>query len=236
MKLPYFIYFTLIPLVSLFAQPIEVQDRQQNFINKETKANYPVTSWNAKIGSSKIDIRSASNEPSSMNNFICDAMLERTETEFSFINYGDISASLAAGDISELDLFAICPFDRSLVILEVDGAFLLSLLEKSVSGFRCGLATGGGKVELNPNRPSGNRLTYFQIGSYPVYPKKDYRVVTTDYFFDGHCDLNLFSQIDSSKVFRTGILLRDALRQYIVKHTPLGPASVRIDDRWIKQP
>jgi 5'-nucleotidase/UDP-sugar diphosphatase len=235
MKFPCIILLNSFMLILLFAQRGQDQSGRADPFKKTDRQNYPVTTWNRLIGISKSDLISSSDSPSSLNNFICDAMLDRTEADFSFINFGDITSSLYAGDITELDLYALCPFDRTLVVLEVNGAFLIELLETSISGFRPGLAAGGGKIEFDRERPNGNRLTYFQIGNYPVYPKKDYRLVTTDYLAAGKAGFSLLTNIDSAKVFKTGILLRDALQQYIEKHSPLEPASIRLDERWIKK-
>ena len=200
------------------------------------KINYPATNWNPLIGVSQININNADDPAPILDNFICDAILERAETDFSFINKGDITSGLYAGEITMLDLYALCPLDRTLVVLEVDGAFLMALVEKCLSGYRKGLAVGGAKIEYSAQRPSGNRLTYFQIGNYPAYPKKEYRVVTTDYLADGHAGFDLLTGVDSSKVFKTNIPLREALKQYIQRHTPLGPASVMTEARCIRKP
>lgn len=235
MKLAYLILFIPFLFKFLLAQEATDQSVWQEGVKTTNPANYPVTSWNPIIGVCTIDIMTSIDSPSSMNNFICDAMLERTEADFSFINYDDITSPLYAGEITELDLYTLCPFDRTLVILEVNGAFLLELVERNISGYRSGLAISGGKIELDSERPNGNRLTYFQIGNYPAYPKKDYRVVTTDYLADGQAGFVQLAGIDSSKVFKTGILLRNVIKQYIEKYTPLGPSSVKLDDRWIKK-
>jgi 2',3'-cyclic-nucleotide 2'-phosphodiesterase (5'-nucleotidase family) len=236
MKILTFILFSSQVFLSLFAQPVSDLAGQEENFKRSNHNNFPATSWNPVIGSSNTNIISLNDSHSPMNNFICDVMLDRANADFSFINFGDITACLYAGEITELDLYALCPINRTLVILEVNGTFLLEFVEKSISGFRNGLAIGGGKIEYNSERPNGNRLTYFQVGNYPVYPQKEYRVVTTDYLVDEHAGFSTLFTIDSTKIFRTEILLRTAVKQYIEKHTPLGPASVQLDKRWIKKP
>ena len=236
MKAALSIIFVFSLFTYLLAQEASNQYWSNEGFHRGEGNNYQPTSWNPIIGLSHTDIVNSPDAPSLLNNFICDAMLERTETDFSFINYGDINYSLYKGEITKLDLYALCPFNRALVVLEVDGAFLMNLVEKCLSGFRTGLAVGGAKIEYSKERPSGNRLTFFQIGNYPAYPKKEYRVVTTDYLADGHAGFTVLTHLDSAKVFRTNILLREAVKQYIEGHTPLGPASIRLDNRCIKKP
>ena len=228
----------LLMIFSLFSLSfLQAQDFSQSEgpFNRDSGKNYPSTSWNKPIGFSKIEINGSAPGVSAMNNFICDAMLEKTETDFAFINYGDIATSFYPGEITELDIVSLYPFERKLVVLAVDGAFLKDLLELTISGFRTGLAISGGKVEYDIRRPSKNRLTFFQFCDHPVYPKKEYRIVTTDYLLNGNAGFEFLTTIDSTRVFRTDILLRKAIQDYIIQHTPLGSNNVRLDERWIKK-
>ena len=231
----FLLILTLFSFSPLYAQTQSMTEQQAYSFLRGDGKNFPPTFWNKSIGLSEVEITSSSNRVSSMNNFICDAMLERTETDFAFINYGDIATNLFQGEITELDLVAICPYKRTLVVLEVDGAFLKDLLESKISGFRPGLAIAGGKVEYDIQRPSENRLTFFQVGEHPVYPKKDYRIVTTDYLAKGNAGFEFLTTVDSVNVFNTEILLREAVQDYIIRHTPLGPNNVRLDERWLKK-
>jgi len=227
--------FSIFSLSILHAQEVSQSKQSEGLFNLSNGKNYPSTSWNRPVGFSKIDIYSSNTGMSALNNFICDALLERTETDFAFINYGDIATGIYQGEITELDLVSLYPYKRTLVVLEVDGAFLKELLELNISGFRTGLAISGGKVEYDIRRPSKNRLTFFQVGDHPVYPKKEYRIVTTDYLVDGNAVFEFLTTIDSTSVFRTDILLRDAVQDYITLHSPLGSNNVRLDKRWIKK-
>jgi 5'-nucleotidase len=161
-------------------------------------------------------------------------MLERTNTDFSFLRYGDFNTNLYQGEITHLDLVALCPFARTLVVLEVTGDILRRVVEANISGIRSGIAIGGGKVEFDPVRPSNNRLTFLQIGEHPIYPQKEYRIVTIDYLANGFSGFEILSEVDSSRTYQTGIMLRDAVHEYIKQHTPLDQRSVRLDERWTK--
>ena len=151
--------FLLISFSFTYAQNPSQSEQPSRQFSRDNSKNYPSTSWNKILGSSKVEIISSNKMVSSMNNFVCDAMLERTEVDFAFINYGDITVNIYQGEITELDLVALCPHKRTLVVLEVDGTFLKDLIESNISGFRPGLAIAGGKVEYDIHRPTKNRLT-----------------------------------------------------------------------------
>ena len=227
-------------LILFYIVAVRAQEFQKNStaayndFNLQNK-NYPVTSWNQIIGTSTINIDASPSGESLLNNLLCDAMRKRTNTDFSFLNLGEFNATLYAGDITHLDLFRLCPYDRTLVVIETNGEVLYRLIESQICGSRHGLAISGGIVEYDTARPNHNRLTFFQIGEHPVYPKKDYRVVTTDYIVKGIAGFEILSEIDSLKVFHTGILLRDAVADYIQSYSPLNESVVTADNRWKKR-
>jgi hypothetical protein len=188
--------------------------------------------WIVQIGQAEINLLRSPKGESTMNNLICDIMLWRTSTDFAFINFGDIYTDLEAGPVTNLDLYKLIPFDRTLVILEIDGKFLQELVEYNISGVRRGLAIAGGKVECDLSRPNFHRLNYFQVGQYPCYPQREYRVVTTDYLVKGNAGFTMLTTIEPTKILYTGILLRDAVRDYIKSCSPLTTQNIKLDGRW----
>jgi len=197
--------------------------------------NYAPAPWNEVIGLGELDITRSGSGESLMSNLVCEAMLTRTNTDFALISFGELYGDLYRGDITGLDMFRLFPFNRTLVVLEISGDTLKKIIEKTVGGVQRGVAIAGGKVEYDPSRPTQNRLTYFQVGQYPMYPKKEYRVVTIDYHADGFAGFDLLKEIDQDYVFRTGILLRDTLADYIRQNSPLDRTKVMLDGRWIKK-
>jgi 2',3'-cyclic-nucleotide 2'-phosphodiesterase (5'-nucleotidase family) len=197
--------------------------------------NYSPNTWNKILGSSELDINRSPAGESLMGNLVCDAMRTRTEADFAFISYGELYSDLYRGEITHLDMFRLIPFNRTLVVLEMSGDTLKQIIEKTLGGVRSGLVIAGGKVEYDPNRPARNRLTFVQVGDYPLYPKKEYRVVTIDYLADGFSGFDLLKEIDQAHVFRTGILLRDMLTDHIRQNSPFDQTKVTLDGRWIKK-
>ena len=184
------------------------------------------------VGVSKVDLTRSGQGESPMSNLICDAMIQATGAEFSITNFGGIRADLRAGPITRRDLFKVLPFGNSLVVLQVTGEFLKQIIESKITGSRSGLAIGGGKIEYEQERADGNKITYFSVGEYPLYPKKVYRIVTTDYLAEGNSGMDLLLEVNDANIARTGILLRDAVSEYIQEHSPL---LIEPDGRWKKR-
>lgn len=227
-----FLLYTLLIIYPLF---LSAQD-ETNILKDFSRIanNYPATLWNPVIGSSEIHIAN-SDSGSVMDNFVSDAMRNRTEADLAILNSGDVCGHIFIGDITELDMVYLCPLGRKLVIAEVNGEFLQKLIETTISGVRQGAILSGGRVEYDTKRPSKNRLTFFQIGEHPLYPRKDYRIVTTDYLIGGHAGFYLFAEIDSTKIFHTGILLREVVAEYIRQITPLNKTNTGYIERMIRK-
>ena len=167
-----------------------------------------------------------------MNNLICDAMLDATHADFSFTNFGGIRSDLKAGPITPRDVFKVLPFGNTLVIFHLRGDFLKELIESKIAGDRSGLAIGGGKVVYDRSRPDGDKIEVFNVSDDPILEDKIYRIATTDYLAEGNSGLNQLADVPESQVDQTGILLRDAVTQYIQKYSPL---KIKVDGRWQKK-
>ena len=136
------------------------------------------------------------------------------------------------GPITPRDLFSVLPFGNSIVVLQIEGSMLKDLIESKISGNRSGLAIGGGRVIFDTERPDGNKIVEFTINGYSIYPNKDYFVAMTDYLAEGNSGLSELSSVPEEKIDRTGILLRDAVQQYIRQKTPL---RIENDGRWVRK-
>jgi len=198
---------------------------------QEGDANKNLPGWRIPVGQTDISLIRSSRGESTMNNLIGDIMLWRVGVDFAFINFGDIHADFEAGPITDIDLYRLIPFERTLVVIDVTGEFLQKLMEYNISGVRNGMVIAGGKVECDMSRPNFHRLNYFQVGDYPCYPLKEYKIVTTDYLAAGNAGFDLLTGIEPAKVHNTGILLRDAVREYIRQNSPLSAEKIQLG-RW----
>lgn len=164
-----------------------------------------------------------------MGHIVADAMREAVDADFAFTNLGGIRDIIRSGNISKRDVFKVLPFNNELIEIWVTGKEFLEILETRVASMRQGLFVSGIEYKFNRQRPEYERTTHLLIDGEPLDLDKEYKVVTTDFLADGNARLYLLSDIPESKKYSRGVTMRDALIQYIKKHSPMDP---ELDGRW----
>ena len=196
------------------------------------------------IGKSQIALSRSSIGESPMNNLITDAMRERVSADFAFTNFGGIRSDLKVGAITKEDVFKVLPFGNQIATLMVDGVFLKKIIEKKVHGGSRGLAISGAEITINKTLPDGGRVVKIEIDGKLLDPNKKYRIATTDYLMEGNSGLYMLKDVPRENIAFTGILLREAVIEYIQKHSPIRPEmdgrwkmsdSAQPSDEWIKR-
>ncbi len=168
---------------------------------------------------------------SPLGNLMCDAMLEASGADFVFNNFTGMRLDIPIGAITPRDAADVFPFGNEIVVIELKGSLLKSLMEGSVRGAFAGLAISGGKVEYNSNFPDGNKITLFKIGENELDVERTYKAATTEYLAEGSYGMNALAFLPEEKFNFTGIVVRDAVVNYIRKNSPL---QVKEDGRWIR--
>jgi 2',3'-cyclic-nucleotide 2'-phosphodiesterase (5'-nucleotidase family) len=196
--------------------------------SQTNKPDSVITKWNEVIGRTNVDLTRALEEESLIHNLVCDLLLHRIEADICILDYYSIHGMLPAGDITHLDMFRLFPFDREIVTFDIKGEQLKEILEFKLSGLRKGLMLGGARFEYDPNRASNSRLTYFEIGGFPFYPERVYRVVTISYLVQGNAGFDLMSRIKFTDLYYTGLFLRDIIIEQIKEHSPI---DIKADGR-----
>ena len=182
------------------------------------------------IGEAAINITKSGTGPQNMiGNMVCEAILDYTGADFSFMNLGGIRDELLAGSISYRDVFNVMPFDNQVVMFEVDGKFLKDIIETRVNGSRHGLRVAGIQVVINRKRSNFDRVTKLMIGGEPWDADKIYQIATTDFLLQGNAGLALLTKIPESQITRYEQDLRDVIVEYIKKYSPV---TTTIDKRW----
>jgi 5'-nucleotidase / UDP-sugar diphosphatase len=196
------------------------------------------------IGKSQIALSRSSIGEAPMNNLITDAMRERVSADFAFTNFGGIRSDLKMGAITKEDVFKVLPFGNQIATFMVDGIFLKKIIEKKVAGGSRGLAVSGAEITVNKTRTDGERVVRIEINGKLLDPNKKYRIATTDYLIEGNSGLYMLKDIPRENIAFTGILLREAVIEYIQKHSPIRPEmdgrwktsdSAQPDNEWIKR-
>ncbi|MGQ9603647.1 MAG: bifunctional metallophosphatase/5'-nucleotidase [bacterium] len=183
------------------------------------------------IGQALIDITRVGVGESQLGNLVTDAMREAVEADVAFTNLGGIRTNISMGVITPRDVFRAIPFDNKIVYFEMTGSFLKHVLEWRVKGMRQGLYISGAKAVYSRARPDFDRIVELYIGGEPWDPDRIYRVATTDFIAAGNIGLQILTQIPSDYVYATDIPVKEAVVDYIRKHSPLAP---RIEGRFVR--
>jgi 2',3'-cyclic-nucleotide 2'-phosphodiesterase (5'-nucleotidase family) len=181
------------------------------------------------IGETMVNLYRIGEGESLMGDLVCDAMRWKLEGDVAFTNRGGIRADIAPGTITPRDVFTVLPFDNHLVAVQLSGAFLKELFEDKLVYGGSGLFVSGMQVVVDRKQPPGSRIVVFKIGNEDMKPEKLYRVVTIDYLLEGNSGMAKLTPYYSQAGAETGILMRDAVTEYIQTHSPLNP---RLDGRW----
>jgi 2',3'-cyclic-nucleotide 2'-phosphodiesterase (5'-nucleotidase family) len=184
------------------------------------------------IGITQTALTRAGVSESPMYNLVTDAMRQRTNSDFGFNNFGGIRADIKAGPITQEDVFKVLPFGNQVVVFQASGRFLMQIMESKLEGKQRGLAISGGQITYNSLQSDGDKITRFMIDGKPLEAEKIYRIATTDYLMEGNSGLMMLKSIPAERVAYTGILLREAVIEYIRDNSPL---KVEIDGRWNKK-
>ena len=166
-----------------------------------------------------------------LGNLICDAILERVESdgvEIAFQNGGGIRASIDPGDVSIGDIISVLPFGNMIVDCDVTGQVIWDALENGVSKveYVSGrfLQVGGLRFTFDSSRPAGSRIVSVDIGNtdigfVPIDLSATYRIAINDFMFGGG---DAFDFTSATNVTETGLLLSDALIDYFGLYSPVS--------------
>ncbi len=158
-----------------------------------------------------------------LGNFWTDAMRDKAEAEIALTNNGGIRASIAPGDVTLGDIYAIEPFANELMVFEMTGQALKDVITYSytrenrnqidlqVSGMSYEIVIGptGAFVDAN-----------LSIDGDPIELDKNYRVVVADYIGTGGGGY----QMEGTVISETIGLMTDAMKDYALKLTDEGKA------------
>lgn len=162
------------------------------------------------IGRSEVNLfRGISGGDSPEGSVIADAMRRYSEADVAFINFGGIRQPIFKGDITVEDAFMVQPFDNFVEIMNLTGAQLRNLVERSLSNdsvavndedrkttlANFNMSASGLKLVVGPDYgyllPSGLFITYD-----PEKPKMQRLIsLTTD----------KGEQIDDTKIYKVAI-------------------------------
>jgi len=205
--------------ISYHLQPIDSRfDNQPDSATSAILAYYKPQMdalMNEVIGNSAEEMASPKGWDSPICHFTTKALLEIAESlqlnaDFSLYNIGGIRTGMPKGDIRIYDIFSIFPFDNDITIISIEGKYIRQLIES----FAQRKPEPMGNVNIIFSQ--GN-LKSMSIGNNELDDAKIYRIVTNNFVAEGGDRMEVLRNAQS--VERTGILIRDAMTDYIKKLT-----------------
>lgn len=175
---------------------------------------------NIVIGTNVEDMSKGKPE-SLLTNWFADALQQKTNdyykkgtVDFTVSNYGGIRIpTMAAGEITKGKIFELMPFDNMIVVIEMSDTTIQKLFDHMAD---------------DKGWPISKEATYtikdgkasnIVINGKPLEKGKTYRVSTSDYLANGGDKCYFFEEGEREDL---GVLMRDALIQYVVDQTEKG--------------
>jgi 5'-nucleotidase/UDP-sugar diphosphatase len=177
------------------------------------------------VGKTLVDLESQSAGEFPLGNLIVDAMLDYCrakgwQSHLALHNNSGIRSGLSAGDITYGEIYRVLPFDNAIVNLELSGAQVSRILERTVSGRPGNLLIAGGAYSFRAGAESGKRLASVTIQGAPLDPAARYRVCTIDYLALGGDDQTTFRE-GTNLIY--GDLAADVVADYLLRRSPVSP-------------
>jgi 5'-nucleotidase len=181
----------------------------------------------------------ATSGESSMGDLIADSRLEATQSfgaVAAFINPGGIRSVLRVraldgsktpGDVTYGETYSAAPFGDLLYTETLNGTQIYDLLAEQWLNKKSGQILGvsrGFTYTWDAHLPDGSSKVIpgsVMIGGHPVVPNGAYRITIDSFLADGGDEFTVLRN-GSAKV--AGEIDRDALNEYITKHSPVAPA------------
>ena len=174
-------------------------------------------------------------QEAAMGNLIADAMRDVTGADVGIMNGGGIRADkeyAAGSDITRKDILSELPFGNVTILVEVTGKQLREALENGVSKIEDGAGRfaqiSGMKIEVDPSKPAGERVTSIMVGDKPLDDAANYKVATNDFLLGGG---DGFTSLTGGKVLvdaRGGKLVANDVMVYVKK---LGNVDAKVEGR-----
>ncbi len=178
-------------------------------------------------------------DDSPLTNMLCDAMREATSAKIGkpvdifMQNGGGIRAPIAAGPITKKTIYAVLPFDNTIMTAQITGAQILEVLEKKV--LPVAVLNYGDKF----SGPDGSFLqvsgmsytldlaaktvSEVLVGGQPLDPAKTYLMATQNFMMTGGDGYTLFAKL--ANPYSTSVFQRDMVIEWIAKKGTVDPAA-----------
>ncbi|HEX5631948.1 MAG TPA: 5'-nucleotidase C-terminal domain-containing protein, partial [Gemmatimonadales bacterium] len=165
-----------------------------------------------------------------IGNFICDAMRADVGVDIAMQNPGGMRADLDAGPVTRGDVYAVMPFDNTIVTMDLTGEQVKLALEQALRGSRV-TQVSGIRYEVDAKKPALERVTKLTLpDGTPLDPKRTYKVAVNNFMASGGDQYDVLGQGPNKT--DTGRLIRDAMEKLVRTLKAAGkPLEVQRDGR-----
>jgi 5'-nucleotidase/UDP-sugar diphosphatase len=169
-------------------------------------------------------------QETNLGNFIADIMVENTDARIALINSGGIRSSIKAGDITVEDVFKTMPYANELVLVQLTGADIKKVLQRSVSGALEDEDGGFLHVSGLSFDIRGKEVENIRTGqnALPLVAKAAYTVVLPDFLASGGDGYIIFKD---KPIVKTGSPLRELLVSTIRQR---GTIDAKVEGRIVR--
>jgi len=153
-----------------------------------------------------------------IGDMICDAMRADANVDIALQNPGGMRADLDQGPITRGKIYAVMPFDNTIVTMELTGAQVKQALQQSLRGNRVTQVSGlkyvieGSKADA-PGQAHWQLTTVTLADGTPLDDAKTYRVAVNNFMASGGDQYDALAQ--GKNRTDTGRLIRDAMEAYV---------------------
>lgn len=169
-----------------------------------------------------------------IGNFMADAIFEEADPvffkrtgkhiDFLLMNHGGIRSILSKGPITKRTAFELMPFENSIVVSKLPGAYVKELLEY-LSRSKRAHPISKLKVVLDKD----GKVVESLVNQVPIDFNKSYYIATNDYLINGGDGMDFFQ--GSEELIVLNYKIRNAIMDYFMKTDTISPV---IDDRFIQ--
>jgi 5'-nucleotidase/UDP-sugar diphosphatase len=160
---------------------------------------------------------------SEMGNFVADSM--RTylpDVDFAFQNAGGLRADIDEGPITLEEIYAVLPFNNTLVTMELTGAQVKQVLEEGANSQYGTVQVSGLTWAYDADAPFGNRVTRVTLPDGTLIdPNATYKIATNNFMATGGDQFTTLTQ--GQNTTDTQINLVDAVVRYLEENSPVDP-------------
>lgn len=176
------------------------------------------------VGEATTPIVRDRNAESEMGNFVADAMRTHLDAvDVALTNSGGLRADIDAGPITLAEIYAVLPFNNTLVTMDLTGAQVRQALEEGYRPTDFGVVQVSGLTwTVDPAAPAGSRVTAVTLpNGTPLDPSATYRVATNNFMAAGGDSFTTLTK--GANTVDTGVNLVDTVVSFLERNSPVDP-------------